>query len=134
MTKTMHPSKKLLTHRILVLVLSFGLMTSAIASNRVDQLKAQAEKGNVAAQSELGVDYYLGADDLEQDFAKAFYWHKKSANQGDVYSQFVIGAMYISGDGVRQDYTQAKKWLKKACDNADQDSCDLYQELNELDD
>ena len=37
----------------------------------------------------------------------------KAAEQGDIQSQFVLGAMYWKGQGVPQDEHHAAKWFRK---------------------
>ena len=40
----------------------------------------------------------------------------KSANNGEVESQYILGNMYYSGDGVRRNYFEAIKWYRKAAE------------------
>ena len=47
---------------------------------------------------------------------------EKSAEQGDAYSQYVLGIRYTSGNGVAKDIKKAEKWLRKAAEQGDQHS------------
>ena len=40
----------------------------------------------------------------------------RSAEQGDVGAQFVLGLWYHNGTGVPQDYAEAARWLRRAAD------------------
>ncbi len=79
---------------------------------------AAAEKGNVDAQSELGLKYFKGVG-VEKDLTKAAYWFNKAAEQGDLSSQNNLGLMYINGLGVEKNPTVAAKWLQKAAKQGD---------------
>ena len=50
------------------------------------------------------------------DYAVAAKWFRKSAEQGDKWAQYNLGAMYDEGKGVTQDYAEAVKWYRKAAD------------------
>jgi TPR repeat protein len=41
------------------------------------------------------------------------------AEQGDVFSQVVVGSMYDSGQGVPEDHVQALVWFRKAAEQGD---------------
>ena len=51
-------------------------------NNRIDELKKDAQKGDVLSQSLLGDSYYYGKE-VTQDYKQAAYWFKKAAEQGD---------------------------------------------------
>lgn len=77
-------------------------------------LKA-ATKGDVKAQSDLGVLYHHG-DGVFQNYKKAVKWYKKAAEQGDKIAQSALGVLFHNGEGVAQDYNEAAKWYKKAAE------------------
>ena len=85
-------------------------------NNRIDELKKDAQKGDVLSQSLLGDSYYYGKE-VTQDYKQAVYWYKKAAEQGDANAQFQLGCCYSKGEGVAQDYKQAVYWYKKAALN-----------------
>jgi len=110
---TIQSLKNIVINGFIVLGLSFGLMVSATADYSFEEIEAGAKRGDSIAQNILGFYYHEGKG-VRQDYAKAFYWHQKSANQGDSDDQFYVGHYYISGEGVRQDYSKGLEWLKKS--------------------
>src|SRR5580658_2230593 len=60
-----------------------------------------AEKGNAAAQNNIGFLYESGFG-VKQDYAEALNWFSKAANQGDADAQNNIGWLYQSGWAVKQ--------------------------------
>ncbi len=49
------------------------------------------------AQFNLGLAYDRG-DGVRQDQAKAAFWYRKAAEQGDTDSQFLLGMLYVAGE------------------------------------
>jgi len=109
----------------------------------ISQLTVQAKLGDTDAQYYLGKLYYKG-EDIEQNYAKAFYWIKKSAlgtadddensfkivdAKGDADAQFLLGKMYALGEGVDGSYDLATQWLVKAANSG---STDKQYDLAEL--
>lgn len=80
---------------------------------KTEKLFRAAEKGNAAAQFELGLCYYNG-DGLPQDGKEAMRRFLLAARQGNARAQFYLGRAYISGEGVRKDIESAYAWLKMA--------------------
>lgn len=105
--------KNIVINGFIVLGLSFGLMVSATADYSLEEVEVGAERGDRIAQSILG-SYYRDGRGVRQDYAKAFYWYQKSADQGYSGGQYYVGNSYISGQGVRQDYNKALEWFKKS--------------------
>jgi len=64
-------------------------------------------------QDKLGIFYNQGQG-VQQDYAKAFKWFKKAADQGYANAQSNLGVCYFLGQGVPQDYTIAYKWFQEA--------------------
>ena len=60
-----------------------------------------------------GNDYSLGRG-VEQDYAEAVKWYRKSAAQGSADAQFNLGLMYFKGQCVEQDDEEAVEWFRKA--------------------
>jgi len=73
------------------------------------------EKGDVRAQSLLGLIYYIGRGAMRDD-AKAVTWLRLAADQGDAAAQFRLGLMYSEGQGVPQDHAEAARWYRLAAD------------------
>jgi TPR repeat protein len=61
------------------------------------------------AQFNLGAMYEFGNDrlGLAQDYAEAFNWYLRAADQGDANAQLHLGTMYEQGHGVPQDFVLA---------------------------
>lgn len=115
----MQPPKNILTNGLIILALSFGLTLPASALDFFYKVQNSAEQGDIYAQDALGGMYHLGENGVSQDYAKAFYWYQKAADQGLASSQATLGFLYTSGLGVRQDHTKAVKWFKKASEQND---------------
>src|SRR5271170_5970125 len=63
--------------------------------------RVRAEYGDADAESSLGNSYYHGQG-VPQDYAQAFLWYGKAANQNDANAQRGLGFMYQNGLGVQQ--------------------------------
>ncbi len=76
---------------------------------------------------ELGKKYYSYSN--YEDFKKAFYWYRKSAELGFSQAQYMLGNMYLNGQGVEQNYWEAIEYYHKAAiqeDNVAQDQlCEM---------
>lgn len=57
-----------------------------------------------------------GRDDYPQDFEKAAYWYRISANQGFSFAQRNLGLLYLQGKGVPKDVASATQWMRKAAE------------------
>lgn len=109
---------------LLVLLAFIGPTSRAQDSNPVGkvpiaELQKLAERGDPAAQNELGVRYRLGRD-LEKDPAKAIPWFLKAAQQGYSKAYFNLGAAYYNGDGVPVDPQNSCAWLIFSADAGEQ--------------
>ena len=67
------------------------------------------EQNNISAI--LGLAYRY---DKVKDYAKAFEWFMKAAEQGDIHAQFQVGSRYDNGKGVEENYEKAFEWYMKA--------------------
>ena len=72
-----------------------------------------ADKGNVLAQTTLGVLYCKGQG-VSQDYKQALVWLRKAADQGESRAQLLLGQMYEQGKGGPQNYADAYKWYSRA--------------------
>jgi len=62
-------------------------------------------------------DFQKGAEAyVRGDYATALREWKPLAEQGDPYTQFILGQMYYKGEGVTQDYKAAFKWYTLAAE------------------
>jgi len=79
------------------------------ALKRIDKL---AHKGNVQAQTALGLAYGFGVV-VERNDIEAMRWFEKAARE-DEFAQYSLGVMYHEGRGTAVDHVQARKWFLKA--------------------
>ena len=89
-----------------------------LTARAFDQLRKDAEQGNVQAQFALAGAYYNG-NGVSRDSAEGAQWLLRAAEQGYASAQCDLGAMYIKGVGVEQSYQDAQKWLHKAAEQGD---------------
>ena len=59
-------------------------------------LRPLAERGDAAAQLNLGIIYQKGRG-VPQNYAAALLWFGKAANQGMAVAQYNLGSMYHGG-------------------------------------
>jgi TPR repeat protein len=79
----------------------------------IDELIELANNDDPWAQDTLGY-YYENGEKVRKDYNKAFYWHKKAAEQGNFSGQFNLGCDYYEGKGVEQNYEEAFYWLTES--------------------
>jgi TPR repeat protein len=98
-----------------VFLLTLPLIAGAQPEEKsVAQLRAEAVKGDAAAQTELGDRLAFGAG--QHDFAEAVKWYRAAATQGNAEAAHSLGLLYHSGRGVPRDQAEAFKWWKVAAD------------------
>ncbi|CBL47192.1 Hypothetical protein HDN1F_36090 [gamma proteobacterium HdN1] len=81
----------------------------------IEQWAPLAEKGDTAAQYNLGV-IYKNARGVPRDNRKAFYYFRKAAERGDTKAILNVAVAYAEGAGVGQNYQEAFIWMRKAAD------------------
>jgi len=86
--------------------------TAAFAQQRTEW-EAQALQGDPRSQRQLGIMYYLGQG-MDVDYATAYEWLNKAANQRDDVAQLTLGVMYNEGQGVPKNRVNAHMWLSLA--------------------
>ncbi|MEN8370039.1 tetratricopeptide repeat protein [Acinetobacter bereziniae] len=72
-----------------------------------------AEKGNTKVFNRLGSIYFKGDGD-KRNYAEAYKWFKKSAENGDRDGQYLTGMMLMGNFGISEDKQTAIYWLKAA--------------------
>ena len=83
-------------NRLLMFVLIIGSATAA-----EDTLVERAQKGDAAAQFDLGYRYANG-DGVAKDSAEAVKWYRKAVEQGYAPAQSNPGVMYANGEAFRK--------------------------------
>ena len=71
--------------------------------------------GDAKAQFDLGLLYHEGKD-LDQDFEKAMFWYRKSADQNFALAQYNLGVMYESGQVGKKAPAEAVHWWRRAAE------------------
>jgi len=81
--------------------------------NLVPFLTDMAEKGNVAAQRELGFAYTFGEapEIVPQDAATGHKWFARAAEKGDVRAEANVGYDLLYGRGVAKNPAEGTRWL-----------------------
>lgn len=82
------------------------------------EFKPLAEKGDVAAQVNLGNLYMKGLG-VRQNYVEALRWYRNAAEQNEPMAQSKLGILYYYGLGVAQDYAEAGLWFRKAADQGE---------------
>ena len=77
-----------------------------------------AEKGNVAAEVNLGNLYMKGLG-VEQNYLLARHWYLKAAEQGERIAQSKLGILYYYGLGIDKDPAEAARWFQKAAEHGE---------------
>ena len=82
-------------------------------------LRPKAERGDASAQYELGRCYFFSVG-VTKNLTQAEYWWRKSAEQGYVKAQVMLGSYYNGAftDG-QINYNQSIYWYRKAAEQGD---------------
>jgi TPR repeat protein len=79
----------------------------------IEKTRAKAEKGDPAAQVQLGLLYWLGQG-VTTNYAEAAKWFRMAAEQGSFDGQMMLAGCYREGKGVPKDEVKASEWTEKA--------------------
>jgi hypothetical protein len=121
---------KFFRYFFLLTALSVSLHTQADLQTGVDAIvrrdydaalnafKPLAEKGNVAAQVNLGNLYMKGLG-VEQNYHLAQHWYLRAAEQGERMAQTKLGILYYYGLGIAKDPAEAARWFQKAAESGE---------------
>ena len=74
-------------------------------TNALREFRPLAERGDAAAQFELGRMYALGLG-VGKDNKLSTDWYRKAAESGHVQAQFILGNTYFNGYGIPRDKKQ----------------------------
>ena len=78
-----------------------------------DEIKILAEKGNAAAELQMGIRHASIAWGVKDDKLAA-QWFEKAAEHNQIEAQYRYGMALLEGRGAVQDYKTAFYWLEKA--------------------
>ena len=92
----------------------------SMSVRELDELTILANKGEAAAQDNLGSCYYMGRG-MAADSGLAVHWYRLSADQGFAKAQHNLATCYEFGEGVRRDETEAYAYASLAAETYDED-------------
>ena len=93
---------------VLLAFASVSMAAEKLPQSEVDEIIKGVESGDAEAQLKLGLMYIQGQN-VKEDRKQAFYWFKKSYEQGNVEAQFWLAISYWN----KGDYTQSFKLSKQ---------------------
>ncbi len=88
-------------------------MAAIQAGAQFVSVKDLAEKGDAAAQYDMGARFFEGRG-VARDPAAAIGWFEKAADQGLAQAQYRLGAIYEKGAGAPRDARKARDWYEKS--------------------
>jgi len=88
-------------------------MASIQAGAQVASLKELADKGDAAAQFDLGARYADGRG-FDRDAVASRLWFEKAAAQGQPQAEYRLGVIFEKGVGVPRDVRMARDYYQKA--------------------
>ena len=93
---------------VLLLVLwFFSRRALGGGAERIESVRADAQRGDVYSQFRLGRFYYEG---INRDDAQAAKWFLKAAAQEHSEAQYILASMYEKGVGLKQSDEEAFGW------------------------
>ena len=88
-----------------------AMSTGLSAEKTASQLEKDAIAGDSIAAYQLAIHYRDGAWDVNRDPAKALYWLRQAANDGNPVAMKTLANVYRHGElGVEPDEGRAKQW------------------------
>ncbi len=77
------------------------------------EIQYQAYLGNAKAQYQLA-DIFQKGEGIAKNYANAFYWYRRAAQQGNLAAQFNVWYAYLNGEGTQVNEQKANKWYARA--------------------
>jgi hypothetical protein len=102
----------------LISYISFEKVKERSLVDHANAVRAQAERGDTGAETELGHLYHRGLG-VPLDDSQAATWIRKAAEMDDSKAQYALGYLYWYGQGVPKDWTLAVKWYREAAEQGD---------------
>jgi TPR repeat protein len=88
---------------------------SSMLTSSIDELKANASKGDLSSLIELSIRYDRGHG-VQKDYKKSTSCLLKIKDCGDVYVEYEIGVRYFIGKGIKQNNAEAIRYLTLSAD------------------
>ena len=79
----------------------------------LEEFRALAELGSIAAQNNLGLMYARGHG-VTQNYQEARSWYVRAARQSDPVACYNLGLIHLHGQGVPPSNVEAYKWFALA--------------------
>lgn len=80
----------------------------------IDEIKAKAAQGDIAAQLDLGYMYLYGLNGLNIDYKQALEYYQAAAEKDNAVAYNNLGSLYFNGIGVEVNYANAIAYFEKA--------------------
>lgn len=100
----------------------FGKNTTSKNKLSIDELKTNAEAGNVEAQLDLGYMYLYGVNGANIDYKQALHYYKLAADNGNAIALNNLGSLHFNGIGTEVNYAKAIEFFKAASDLGSDDA------------
>lgn len=94
----------------------------------IEDLKTRAHRGNIVAQSILGICLLEGFG-VDRDYAEAFRWLRAASASGAPRAAWHLGTMFEHGLGTREDLRRARELYEFAADRGEFFACVLLARL-----
>jgi TPR repeat protein len=95
------------------------VQTSEMEKTVINRITRQPDAGDISSQAAIP----LWANELvPQHDAKAGYWFRVDAEQGNPAAEYDQGLVELLGQGVPQDYVKAAQWFRKAAEQGHVDA------------
>ena len=88
----------------------------------LEQLKAQADSGDVEAQLNLGYTYLYGLNGANIDYKQALAYYEAAAQQNNATAYNNLGSLYYNGIGTDVDMPKAISFFEKAAELGSSDA------------
>jgi len=92
-----------------------AVVSEPAASVDMEAIRAGAERGDAAAQMNLGAVYAKGLN-VTQSYTMAAKWYRLAADQSNAPAQLALGELYEVGQGVTKDEAEAARWYRQAAE------------------
>src|SRR5690554_21499 len=96
-----------------------GYSTFNAINTKGEKLLAKDVKSKAAVYYTIAWNYSNGADNFQQDKAKAYDYYLTAAEEGSASAMNNIGVMYMIGDYVQKDTDEALIWYEQAAKKGD---------------
>lgn len=109
---------------VVVFVLGEGYFYFVVLRPGVQHMVESAGKGDPEVQLELAVLYEVPGKffpAITADPAKAAFWYRKAAEQGNSRAEVLLSLLYAGGKGVRQDNAEAVRWMRLGAEHGNAD-------------